>query len=79
MNAPFRIGVGADGSPGDRALERRFVEEAAAEAGCHYLFGHPVRGGVRVTMYVGQTAEAIEAVVGFMGAFREKYGRRSRL
>ena len=73
MNAPFRIGTAADGTPGDRALERAFVEEAAAEAGCHYLFGHPVKGGVRVTMYVGQTEAAIDAVVAFMKAFAAKH------
>ena len=73
MNAPFRIGTAADGTPGDRALERAFVEEAAAEAGCHYLFGHPVKGGVRVTMYVGQTEAAIDAVVAFMKAFEAKH------
>ena len=76
MNAPFRIGRAADGTPGNRDLERRFVEEAASEAGCHYLFGHPVKGGVRITMYVGQTEAAISAVIGFMAAFREKYEGR---
>ena len=74
MNAPFRIGTAADGTPGDRALERAFVEEAAAEAGCHYLFGHPVKGGVRVT----QTEAAIDAVVAFARPSRPSTRARRR-
>ena len=62
------------------SVSAQFVQQAASEAGCHYLFGHPVKGGVRVTMYAGQTDAAIDAVVAFMETFRAKHQRpRARL
>jgi len=67
MNVPFRVG----GPDGDMEMERKFASEAA-EKGLHFLFGHPVRGGVRVTTYIGLADEAIDAVLEFMNEFRVK-------
>jgi phosphoserine aminotransferase len=65
MNVPFRV-RGAD-----RAVEARFIAEAAA-AGMVHLFGHPVRGGIRATTYVGLPDAAIDALVDFMTRFRQE-------
>jgi phosphoserine aminotransferase len=50
-------------------LAKRFVSEASSE-GMIQLFGHPVRGGLRVTLYHGVTDEAVDALVKFMRSFR---------
>ena len=66
MSAPLSI------AGGDRAMEQLFVEEAEA-AGLHYLFGHPVAGGIRVTMYVGLPDEAVHALTEFMREFQSRH------
>jgi phosphoserine aminotransferase len=53
-------------------LVKRFVDEAASQ-GLIQLFGHPVRGGLRVTLYHGVTDEAVDALVKFMRAFRQEH------
>ncbi len=50
-------------------LVKQFVSEAASQ-GMIQLFGHPVRGGLRVTLYHGVTDEAVDALVKFMRRFR---------
>lgn len=72
MNAPFRI------YDGDRDLERQFVDEAS-DHGLHYLFGHPVRGGIRATMYIGLPDEAIDALSEFMMDFQARHHNKSRI
>lgn len=66
MNAPIRI------KGGDRDLERRFVAEAEQE-GLYHLFGHPVRGGIRATTYIGLPDDGITALIEFMSTFMDKY------
>ena len=65
MNVVFRIG--GEGA-GDLSVEKRFVAEAT-EAGLFALFGHPVEGGCRVTLYNGVEDASVDAVVAFMRAF----------
>eukprot|EP01104_Vermistella_antarctica_P000492 TRINITY_DN10656_c0_g1_i1.p1 TRINITY_DN10656_c0_g1~~TRINITY_DN10656_c0_g1_i1.p1 ORF type:complete len:388 (+),score=89.73 TRINITY_DN10656_c0_g1_i1:188-1351(+) len=67
MNASFRI------NGGDRDLEKKFLDVAAEKYNLHYLFGHPVRGGVRVTMYIGIPDEAVDATVVLMEEFRKEH------
>ena len=35
-----------------------------------HLFGHPVRGGIRATTYVGLPDEAVVALIDFMARFK---------
>eukprot|EP01130_Rhizamoeba_saxonica_P007800 TRINITY_DN315_c0_g1_i2.p1 TRINITY_DN315_c0_g1~~TRINITY_DN315_c0_g1_i2.p1 ORF type:complete len:337 (-),score=53.28 TRINITY_DN315_c0_g1_i2:459-1469(-) len=67
MNIPFRI----NNSP---QLETLFTEEAE-ERGLLQLFGHPLHGGMRVTLYNGITNEAVEAVSDYMIQFKNKYDK----
>jgi phosphoserine aminotransferase len=53
-------------------LEKEFVLESTS-LGLIQLFGHPVRGGLRVTLYHGVTDEAVDALIKFMSYFRSKY------
>ena len=73
MSIGFRIskkgGQGEDQF--DRELEKAFLTEAEAE-GFHYTFGHPVKGGMRATCYIGQTDEAVADLAEFMQQFRAK-------
>jgi len=63
MSVPCRIGAG------DRKeLEQQFVLEAKA-LGMTQLFGHPVSGGIRVTLYNGVSDKAVAKVVVFMEKF----------
>lgn len=57
-------------------LEKAFVEEASAQ-GMLQLFGHPVRGGLRVTLYNGVPDEAVDRVVAFMNKFAATHGTKS--
>uniref|UniRef100_A0A0G4I5I3 phosphoserine transaminase n=1 Tax=Chromera velia CCMP2878 TaxID=1169474 RepID=A0A0G4I5I3_9ALVE len=65
MNAPFWV------NGGDIEMERRFAVEAAA-AGLHYCFGHPVTGGVRITMYLGLPEATSDAAIAFMQKFEKE-------
>lgn len=62
MNVVFNIA-------GGKEVERRFVAEAEAE-GLFALFGHPIGGGVRITLYNGVPDAAVDAVIGFMQSFK---------
>jgi len=52
-------------------LERRFIAEAEA-AGLHHLKGHRKAGGLRASLYNALGMDAVQALVDFMGAFRER-------
>jgi phosphoserine aminotransferase len=62
MNVPFRI------RGGDPALEARFVAEAT-ERGLHQLFGHPLYGGLRASLYLGVPDASVAALATFLDAF----------
>jgi phosphoserine aminotransferase len=71
---PFRIALNGRSHQGKRRedVEKKFVSEAASQ-GMIQLFGHPVRGGLRVTLYHGVTDEAVNALVKFMRRFRQEH------
>lgn len=69
MNAVFTLPT--------RELEKTFVEQAEAR-GLHHLFGHPVSGGVRVTMYNWVRDESVDAVVAFMKEFAQQHARAAK-
>jgi len=76
MNAVFRVagGAGRSGAAlGDEALEKKFVEEAAA-AGIVGIVGHRSVGGMRVSLYNAVTLEAVEALASFLREFRRTRG-----
>ena len=55
MNVCFRIGgaseeIGDDARQSNMALEKLFTKTAAEEHGIEQLMGHPVFGGLRVTL-----------------------------
>jgi phosphoserine aminotransferase len=66
MNCTFRI------LDGDRSLEKKFTEDAERN-GILQLFGHPMMGGLRITLYNGIPDEAVDAVVGFMQKFKKAH------
>lgn len=72
MNLCFRIRNSINGDTIAVQLEKRFVIESEA-AGLFQLFGHPVYGGLRVTIYNGQEDEAVEAVAHYLTTFCQKY------
>ena len=72
MNLCFRIRDSLSGEAVAVALEKRFVAESEA-SGLFQLFGHPVYGGLRVTIYNGQEDSAVAAVAGYLTSFYEKY------
>lgn len=65
MNVTFRL-------PSED-LEKRFVEEAAAQ-GFKGLKGHRSVGGIRASIYNAFPAEGVDALVGFMKDFEAKNG-----
>ena len=58
-----------------RQLEKEFVAAAEAE-GLLHLYGHPVAGGVRVTMYNWVRDESVDKCVAFMRVFAERHADR---
>ena len=52
----------------DKALEEKFVRESS-EAGFYNLVGHPLFGGLLVTMYNQLPDDAVDALVEFMTDF----------
>jgi phosphoserine aminotransferase len=73
MNVIFRVAGSVDRSAaalGDEALEKKFVEEAAA-AGIVGIAGHRSVGGMRVSLY---NAVTLEALISFMREFRRTRG-----
>ena len=67
MNVPMRIG-GSSGSEPRRDLEEKFTAEAK-KAGLLQLFGHKVKGGLRVTLYNGVNDDSVGLVAQFMLQF----------
>jgi phosphoserine aminotransferase len=77
MNVCFTIGPAAESltpaaaaarSNVNRDLESRFTEEAGA-AGLLQLMGHPIFGGLRITLYNSVPQGAISAASAFMVRF----------
>lgn len=66
MNAVFMLPT--------RELEKEFVAKAEAK-GLLHLYGHPVSGGIRVTMYNWVRDESVYLVAEFMRAFAEEHGQ----
>jgi phosphoserine aminotransferase len=76
MNIVFHVAGGPNRSAvaqGNEALEKKFVEEAAA-AGIVGITGHRSVGGMRVSLYNAVTLEAVEALVTFMRQFQRTRG-----
>lgn len=69
MSVPILIG--GDSAHRRRDLEKKFVVEATKQ-GLIQLFGHPVRGGLRVTLYHGISDSSVDALVRFMHHFRDQ-------
>ena len=67
MNVVFRV------ANGDEALEKQFLQEAAA-AGLLGAKGHRSVGGMRVSLYNAVTLEAVEALIAFMREFQRARG-----
>jgi phosphoserine aminotransferase len=65
MNVTFRLP--------DKALEKKFVEEAT-KAGLGGLKGHRSVGGCRASIYNPMPEEGVTALVDFMKAFKQKNG-----
>ncbi|MGI6030959.1 MAG: 3-phosphoserine/phosphohydroxythreonine transaminase [Eubacteriales bacterium] len=63
MNIPFVTG--------DKAMDQKFVQEAAA-AGLVNLKGHRVVGGMRASLYNAMPLEGVEALVQFMKDFEAR-------
>jgi phosphoserine aminotransferase len=85
MNAVFRVSGGVARSAvaqdvdrfavaqDNEALEKKFVEEAAA-AGIVGIAGHRSVGGMRVSLYNAVTLEAVKALVSFLREFHRTRG-----
>jgi phosphoserine aminotransferase len=80
MNVCFTVGAPAEPltpaaaaarSKVNRDLETRFTREAS-EAGLLQLMGHPIFGGLRVTLYNSVPQDAIVAAAEFMARFAEQ-------
>eukprot|EP00013_Stygamoeba_regulata_P006562 CAMPEP_0177640780 /NCGR_PEP_ID=MMETSP0447-20121125/6721_1 /TAXON_ID=0 /ORGANISM="Stygamoeba regulata, Strain BSH-02190019" /LENGTH=417 /DNA_ID=CAMNT_0019142865 /DNA_START=198 /DNA_END=1451 /DNA_ORIENTATION=- len=63
MNIPFRV------RDGDCELEKKFVAEAEAH-GIMQIFGHPLFGGLRATLYNGVPTASLHHLVAFMRKFQ---------
>jgi phosphoserine aminotransferase len=75
MNVVFRVSGSVDRSAvarGDEAIEKKFVEEAAA-AGIVGIAGHRSVGGMRVSLYNAVTLEAVEALISFLREFQRTH------
>lgn len=68
MSVPLTIGGGGAAAGRAREVEEKFIAEARA-LGMTQLFGHPARGGLRVTLYNGVPDDAVERLAAFMRAF----------
>lgn len=79
MNVCFRIGgraedIGEEARKHNMALEKKFTKEAAEKFGIHQLMGHPVFGGLRITLYNPMEGEAVETALAFMEYFAAQHG-----
>lgn len=68
MTIPLRI------RSGDKTLEEKFIREST-EAGFYNLIGHPLFGGLRITVYNQLPDEAVDALTSFMREFCERETR----
>lgn len=66
MNICFQVGDGV------RELEEKCTEEAA-KCGIQQLFGHPVSGGLRATLYNPMPVEAVHDLLRFLEQFERQY------
>lgn len=69
MNVPFRIGNG------DVELEQRFTNEAE-NFGLMQVFGHPLFGGQRITLYNNIADESVDEVIRYMSWFKQQYAHK---
>jgi len=65
MNIPFTLA--------DPELDSKFLE-LAKETGLLTLKGHRSVGGMRASIYNAMPEEGVEALVGFMSDFEQRYG-----
>ncbi len=65
MNVPFTLA--------DPALDKTFIEEAAAQ-GLTNLAGHRAVGGMRASLYNAMPEAGVEALVEFMSDFERRHG-----
>ena len=77
MNVCFRIGgraeaIGQEARGHNMALEREFTRQAAEHCGIVQLKGHPLFGGLRITLYNQIEREAVDAVLQFMDWFEHE-------
>jgi phosphoserine aminotransferase len=57
----------------NEALTGHFLQEAE-QAGLRDLRGHPLVGGVRVSLYNGLPEQAVGALTAFLDVFRRAHG-----
>ena len=67
MNVVFRV------AKGDEAIEKKFLQEAAA-ADIAGIAGHRSVGGMRVSLYNAVTLDAVQSLVGFLRDFQRTRG-----
>lgn len=70
MNCVFRIG------DGNMEMEKEFCRAAEEQGSIYQLFGHPLMGGLRITLYNGITDDAVDAVLKFMKKFQKENQHR---
>jgi phosphoserine aminotransferase len=78
MNVCFQIGgnaedIGEEARATNMKLEKLFTKTGAEEHGVHQLMGHPIFGGLRITVYNPMPVPAVEAALKYMTFFAEKY------
>lgn len=71
MNVPFRIGKNI--GEYDVELEKKFTQMAESEFNLLQLFGHPLFGGQRVTLYNPVPDAAVDKCAEFMQYFMEMH------
>eukprot|EP00510_Aplanochytrium_minuta_P010134 CAMPEP_0184075910 /NCGR_PEP_ID=MMETSP0957-20130417/71382_1 /TAXON_ID=627963 /ORGANISM="Aplanochytrium sp, Strain PBS07" /LENGTH=361 /DNA_ID=CAMNT_0026378393 /DNA_START=447 /DNA_END=1532 /DNA_ORIENTATION=+ len=69
MNVCFQVG-----EDGNKDIERE-ITEAAAKDGILQLFGHPVSGGLRITLYNAMPEEAVYDLLKFLENYESKFHR----
>jgi len=69
MNVCFQVGEN-----GNIAIEEQVTREAARH-GIHQLFGHPLSGGLRITLYNPMPEEAVHDLLRFLEYFESNFRR----
>jgi phosphoserine aminotransferase len=62
----------------NRHLENLFIKQAT-EQGLYNVFGHPVSGGLRISLYIGVPDDSITAICKFMTSFMKQNETISKL